>query len=247
MNLPRKIINACGYDLLKINKYHPTIESHLKILFDALSIDLILDVGANNGGYGVLLRQMGYKGHIISFEPVKSCYNILKKTIGNDKKWIAHNYALGAEDQVLAINVPKSNDFASFLDVSHGAKKIWANDFSTMTRERVQVKALDHVFKDLVRDLGRQRQIFLKMDTQGFDLEVFKGAKQTIQKTVGIQSEISVMPIYENMPDYIESLSCYRENGFELTGLYPVSRNMQTLLVVEFDAVLIKNPQKDQP
>ncbi|MDD9304538.1 MAG: FkbM family methyltransferase [Desulfobacter sp.] len=211
-------------------------------MFDALSIDLVLDVGANNGGYGTMLRQMGYKGHIISFEPVKRCYKALQETIGNDKKWIAHNFALGPEDKVLTINVPRSNDFASFLDVTDGAKEIWATDFSAMAQEQVQVKALDQVFEFLVRDLGEKRNIFLKMDTQGFDLEVFKGAEQSIQNIQGIQSEISVIPIYENMPDYIESLSCFRENGFELTGLYPVSRNMQTLLVVEFDAVMIKQP-----
>lgn len=243
MNIPRKIINALGYDVLNIEKYHPTIESHLKILFRALDIDVVFDVGANNGGYGRLLRNIGYKGYILSFEPVRACYEQLENYAGRDPKWMTFNYALGMEEMESTINVPKSTDFASFLDVTQRAKDIWVEDFVTVDSEKVQVKRLDDVFESLLGGLNGGKKIFLKLDTQGFDLEVFRGAENTLKQLAGMQSEISILPIYEKMPNYIESLSCYREAGFEVTGFYPVSRNIETLVVVEFDCILIRNPK----
>ena len=59
-----------------------------------------------------------------------------------------------------------------------------------------------------------------------------------LNKVVALQSEISVMPLYEGMPDYIESLNVFRQAGFELTGLYPVSRDPGSLQLIELDCVM---------
>lgn len=48
-------------------------------VLDRLSIDCVLDVGGDRGGYGDLLRDIGYKGWIISFEPVRAFFEVLSK------------------------------------------------------------------------------------------------------------------------------------------------------------------------
>ena len=104
----------------------------------------------------------------------------------------------------------------------------------------MQIKSLDQVFPEINAKLGPWKDVFLKMDTQGFDLKVLKGAEKSLDQIRGIQSEISVLPIYDNMPDYLTSLKKFREKSFEVTGLYPVSRNRSSMVVVEFDCIMVK-------
>ncbi|MEK6202330.1 MAG: FkbM family methyltransferase [Desulfobulbaceae bacterium] len=238
MNVPRIIANVFGYDLVRISKYHPTIESHLQMLLSNMAIDVVLDVGANTGGFGKMLRKIGYQEHIVSFEPVKRSYDVLTMQSKGDRLWTAFNYALGAEQSEPSINVPKPDDFSSFLNVTTSAKEIWSDVFTSVDKETVRVECLDDVFPGIEKGLAGCHSIFLKMDTQGYDLEVLKGAKEVLTRIRGLQSEISMIPIYQGMPDYLESLTLFRQKGFELTGLYPVSRNKDTLGVVEMDCVM---------
>jgi FkbM family methyltransferase len=242
MNFFRRIAAGLGYDVLRVEKYHPTLESHLKQVLENLGIGVVIDVGANNGGYGRMLRQIGYQGHILSFEPVEAAFEALCARASGDARWHCRNHALGSKEEEIYINVPQSDDFASFLEATDRAKEIWEKDFSQTSRQKVQVKTLDQVYDDLIRPLQSDGAAFLKMDTQGFDLQVFQGAGTVLGRIQGIQSEVSVFPIYKEMPDFMTSLSCFRKAGFEITGLYPVSRNPSDLTVIEFDCVMVRKP-----
>jgi hypothetical protein len=78
------------------------------------------------------------------------------------------------------------------------------------------------------------------MDTQGYDLKVFKGALNTISYTVCLLSELSFIPLYTGMPNYLDSLREYEKHGFAVTGLYPVVRTNDQA-IIEIDAMLINN------
>jgi hypothetical protein len=88
--------------------------------------------------------------------------------------------------------------------------------------------------------------VFLKMDTQGFDLQVFAGAKRSLPKVLALQSEISIQPIYEGVPEYLEALEVYTKAGFVISGLYPVSRDKDTLALIELDCVMRRVPKPAQ-
>ena len=94
-------------------------------------------------------------------------------------------------------------------------------------------------FDELFDGIKRPRP-FLKLDTQGFDLDVFKGAGDAIDRFVGLQSELSLMEIYKGMPGMQESLAAYEEAGFEIAALYPVSRQTRTARVLEYDCVMVR-------
>ena len=84
----------------------------------------------------------------------------------------------------------------------------------------------------------RERRIFLKMDTQGFDLEVFAGASQSLGRIRCLLSELSMTPVYDGMPHYLTSLVAFEEKGFVMSGLYPVNRN-KDLSFIEVDCMLV--------
>ncbi len=241
MKLHHKIANLFGYDCIKIKKNHLTLESHLINLFRLLGTDLVIDVGGNKGQYGSMLREIGYRGRIVSFEPVAHVFRELEQISGEDPDWKICNAALGDQSGELEINVAAATDFSSFMDVSEYGMDAYSERFSTTKKEKVQVLRLDDIIDDYVDDLNTAR-IHVKFDTQGFDHVAAEGAKHVLSRALSMQSEMAVQKIYENMPDYMESLQLFRSRGFEITGVYPVSRDRSSQILIEFDCVMRKLP-----
>ena len=77
------------------------------------------------------------------------------------------------------------------------------------------------------------------MDTQGFDLEVFRGLGAWAEHVIGLQSEVSLLPIYEQMPRMGEAIAEYEKGGFEISGLYPVTSEADGR-VIEYDCVMVR-------
>lgn len=189
--------------------------SFLKALLTDLNIGCVLDVGANRGQFAGELRAIGYRGLILSFEPVRSEFLIMKEHFKSDAEWRGYQIALGSKEQTLSMSVPRLTVLSSLLEPLTQEKD---------TRvESVEVKRLDELLPSLLKDLD-PGGIFLKMDTQGYDLEVFRGASNCMSRICGIQSELSIQPLYKNMPHYLEALQEYEKAGFDLHNLSVVSR-----------------------
>ena len=204
---------------------------HVVALLNAHSADCVLDVGANRGQFGTALRQAGYCGPILSFEPVSEAFRELQERSAHDPAWTAHQTAMGDESGMLSLNISASPSVSSFLRITDDYVATYAAAKIQRT-EQVPVTTIDEV----ARDLPYQR-LFLKSDTQGYDLRVLKGAAQTIKsRVVGIQIEMSVVAIYEGMPDYLEALTTMRDIGFIPTGMYPVASDP----IYEFDGVFVR-------
>jgi FkbM family methyltransferase len=245
MKLHKELARAFGWELQHIRKDQPTLETHLSQLLPKLGIDCVLDVGANQGQYGLMLRKAGYRGHIVSFEPVKASFDILKARATKDTHWRACHYALGAKASTQTIHVSRSSVMASFLDATEYSHHQFPEGMPVVREEKVQIRTLDQVFAEATEGLKAPR-VFLKMDTQGYDLQVFAGAKRSLPEVRGLQTEISIQAIYEKMPDYLQSLAVYTKAGFVMSGLYPVSRDKQTLALIELDCVMrkVKSPEQ---
>ena len=88
------------------------LANHLQNLFTLLNIQCVLDVGANKGQYRDFLRaHVGYKGLIVSFEPVKSLAKHLESRSQSDDNWKIFPFALGSQDTELPINVMATDQF----------------------------------------------------------------------------------------------------------------------------------------
>jgi FkbM family methyltransferase len=204
-------------------------------LFSTLGVSLVLDVGAHQGEYASFLRRDGYTGRIISFEPIASNYEALRRRALGDDLWETFNVALGSEDGEGQINVTNSTVFSSFHQPNAYARREFGGHADVDHVERVVVRRLDHLLPELARPGDRT---FLKMDTQGWDLEVLRGASGVLGSIQALQSEVSMLPIYGRMPNLEESLDRFRELGFSVAGLFPVTYD-SSQRVVEFDCVCV--------
>jgi FkbM family methyltransferase len=240
LNLFKILANKFGYELINRKKYHHfDVATHLAYLLKKLEINLVLDVGANVGQFGSELRRIGYQGWIFSFEPVKQAYSGLFAQAKNDELWKTFNFALGSTEETLGINVTTATNLSSFFIPNDKAHESYQSQAPVVEVQNVDVHRLDKILPLIANNIHSPR-ILLKMDTQGFDIEVMKGAFGCLNDIMAVQSELSVLPLYENMPNYLEALSLYKEYGFEVTGVYPISRDKENLAVMEFDGFLVR-------
>lgn len=188
----------------------------LKRLLDAHAINCVLDVGANRGQYASELRGIGFCGRIVSFEPVPSEFKVLSDSFRDDTNWKGYQLALGSTDGSATITVPR-------LTVLSSLRPLIRDEPGART-EVVEVRRLDRILESAIEGVPTPN-VLLKMDTQGFDVEVFKGAEGCLGSIRALQSEISIQPLYEGMPHYLEALRIYEDSGFELHDLTVVARN----------------------
>jgi FkbM family methyltransferase len=223
-----------GYEVIHRRK-SPTLEPHLRLILRQRGIDLVIDVGANAGQFGAALRRLGYQGRILSFEPVTSTFERLQQRAAGDPHWQVFKLALGERREMLTINAFDSSDLSSILDPSALGVANYAA-MRTVRKEVIEVDTLDHVLESHGSSASR---LMLKMDTQGYDLKVYRGAASTLGRVQALVSELSFQPIYEGMPDYRQMLAEFESAGFAVSGLFPVSRNPD-LSVIEMDCVLVR-------
>jgi len=229
---------ALGYTVVPSWKLEALpLERHLSQLFDHLGIRYVLDVGANAGQYKDFLRnRVMFKGEIHSFEPLSSLVKVLKEKVTGDPAWHIHAHAVGSENTSLEINVMSRDTFSSFLQPNNAESADFAESNTVNSKELVSVKRLDDVIRDWKpADL---QATYLKVDTQGFDIEVLRGAPNLLRSIRGLQIELSILPIYQGTPKYLDMLRQLNDWGFHISGLFPISHDSH-LRAVEFDCVMV--------
>ena len=148
-------------------------DSNIANILNLNNIENILDVGANTGQFALELRYNGYKKKIISFEPLKSAHKKLRIFSKKDKNWIIYKRgAIGAKKENLEINVSRNSVSSSFLPMLDYHKKIHQKS-QYFEKEIVPVFVLDEISTEI--DFTN-KNFALKVDTQGFEMEVFKGS-----------------------------------------------------------------------
>jgi FkbM family methyltransferase len=213
------------------------VHEHVSALLDRYRVNLVVDVGANRGQYVSRLRAAGYAGHVASFEPVAEVFAQLREAAADDPRWTVHPYALGREDATTSMHVVPGTLSSVLAPTDFGARRY--EKLRATTEQAIEVRRLDGLLDELLAPVPDPRP-YLKLDTQGYDLEVFAGLGDRASEFVGMQSELALMTIYEGMPRLPDALGTYEAAGFEVTGLYPVSRERRTGRVLEFDCVMVR-------
>jgi FkbM family methyltransferase len=203
-------------------------------------VDYVLDVGAHTGEFARFLRrQCGWTGPICSFEPVHSNFVELTRAMEHDDAWHGYEMALGPKVQDAVIrHFPRASYLDSLLPASeYGRHRFPALD-SPFSSEQVVVQRLDEVIDDLLT-LARGEAVFLKIDAQGFDLDILRGATECLHRIVAIQLELAAVQVYEKVPRLGIAIEEVMELGYDPIGFYPVFRD-EELRVGEFDGLFVR-------
>lgn len=233
------IVKYFGYELIPTwRKDSLPMSETLSKLFKANKISCVLDVGGNKGQYRDFLRyHVGYDGLIITFEPTEKNFEICSQRAADDDMWRVFKYALGNHDEQKEIKIMKSDSFSSFLNPSVKNISYFSSDNVVESTEVVNVRKLDSIWEDLnINDYN----IYLKMDTQGYDPNVVIGAIEHLDKVRALQTEASVIGIYEDMYSLFDHVKFMNDYQFDICGMYPVSSDEKGR-VVEFDVIMINS------
>jgi FkbM family methyltransferase len=215
-----------GLDVRESSK-HPNLVD----FFNSRKIDVILDVGANAGQFGQKLRGLGYRGTIVSYEPVSSAFKHLEEIAKLDGKWTVHNFAIGAESGELEINIAANSKFTSALSLRDNAQNFHDGIVSDRV-ERVPVWTLDHV----TQECGGN--VLIKIDTQGFERQVIEGGRKAVARSKGVLMELPIIALYDNSWRLSEAIEYMDSIGFVPTQIDPVNYHpMDRQALVEIDCL----------
>ena len=228
-----KIINALGYEILKINQ-EGTHFNRIKKLTDLFKTDLVIDVGANKGQFAQKIRQIGYRGKIISFEPLKEVYSELISNSLRDEKWeIFPMVAVGDSNSKTFINVSENFASSSVLEIQNEHITA-AKDSRYIDSYQVNQVKLDDLNFDKDFD-----SIFLKIDVQGYEFNVLKGAEDLLKQISLIKVEISFTKLYQGTYDWKKLINYLESKGFEIWDFENGFRNPKSSKLLQADVVFV--------
>lgn len=212
----RRLLNRVGMDVVR----HQPVPHHLARrahLLRRFAPGVVLDVGANAGLYGREVRQIGYAGRLVSFEPMSAAYAALAAEAARDAAWEAVNVALGAAPGQAELNV-SANSWSSSLRPMLDTHLHAAPDSAYVARETVRVEMLDAVFARWVRPGERA---WLKIDTQGHERDVLTGAAESLPRIDTVEIEMSPVGLYEGEALFTEMFDWLVARGFACVHLEP--------------------------
>jgi len=217
MSLREKIragIRRFGWDLGRFNpSQHPL--SRRGRLLENYGIDTVIDIGANAGQFGRELRSLGYTGRIVSFEPLTEAFQQLQSAARADVGWRVLNLALGDVPGRNTINVA-ANSYSSSMLQMLPLHEDAAPYSQYKAEESVQVETLDALFEDVC---AGARNIYMKIDTQGYESQVLRGAARSMEHIDSIQLEMSLAPLYSGQALFGDLYADLTGKGFTLVGL----------------------------
>ena len=144
------------------------------------------------------LRRNGYTGRIVSFEPVAGLVEALRRAAADDPDWHVFDFALGDAAGEFEIHIAHGGNgdeigTMSSLLPSNEFGQEWSAKLREMPTEVIAVRRLDSLFEDAVQGIADPR-VYLKMDTQGYDLKAFAGAGHCLHNIVGAPVRSVVRP-----------------------------------------------------
>lgn len=233
--ISRRAIKSLGYTVARVGAVSDG--ARLVDLFKRFDIDLVLDVGANVGQYAKMIRAWGYGGDIVSFEPQSAAHETLVRESRGDARWaIAPRCAIGGKDGTIDLNISENSVSSSVREMLPDHSKASPSS-KYVDRETVDLCKLESVAREF---LERKRSVFLKIDTQGYEDEVLKGAKGIFAQIRVVQLELSLVPLYRGQALFCEMVQKMERYGYELYQMMPGFTDPETGRLLQVDGIFVR-------
>lgn len=194
----------------------------------------ILDVGGAIGNTARLYAQSFPKSKVWVFEPMHETYSKLQAATSSFPNISLVNKAVGSTLGKSVINRANRITSSSILNIrSEKNSAVFADTLIKKGEEEIEITTLDSTIpKDAKISI-------LKIDVQGYELEVLKGAKETLMRTNIITLELNNHDNYQNAPKYYEIDEYLRKSNFTVYDLFPSLKDNGRLK--EWDAIYVRN------
>jgi FkbM family methyltransferase len=202
-----------------------------------VKFDVMFDIGANTGQFSLAIRNKGYKGKIVSFEPLTAARKKLVQNASKDVNWFVHDQAaIGESNGFVDINISKNSVSSSILPMLNLHSEAEASSVY-IGHEKVPIITLDSISNFF---LGKSENCFIKIDTQGYEAQVLDGAMETLKSTNGILCELSLFPLYKGQKLWKEIINKLEDEGFILWSFEKAFVDIRDGRTLQIDAVFLK-------
>lgn len=208
----RLLVQKAGYDLTRDpfrHRFLYALEQH--------GISTVLDIGANSGQFGSALRRAGYRGAVVSVEPLQAAFDELLLATRGDAQWTVERAAVADEAGTITMNVAGNSVSSSVLPML---------DRHTEAAPQTRYVATEDVAAITVDELVARHRLdpattLLKIDVQGFERAVLAGAATTLDRFAGVRTELSLVALYEGQALMAEIVTLLAGHGLNLWLVEP--------------------------
>jgi len=231
----RRVVRRLGVDVVRYPLHDPLVRT-VKLL-EHHRVTCVVDVGANDGGFAAAIRELGYTGRILSFEPLQGPFESLNRKATSDGNWSALQCAVGDAKGDVTINVSGNAGLSSSILPMLKSHTDVAPKSRYVGTETVRQERLDALLPQL--GVSPNIRTFLKVDVQGYENAVLDGASGLLSNNaiIGLQLELSLVPLYAGAMTYREGLDRAEGLGMTLMGLDPVFADPESGQLLQADAV----------
>lgn len=239
----KTIINNLGYEITK-SKFKPSFDRIYYNLLGTTKSITIFDVGAHRGESIIRFLKLFPDASIHAFEPDKSNFDSLHQKFNSKKSIHLTNLGVGSSETVLDFYRYKKSDVSSFneIDINSSWTKIRSKQSGTdpehflVGKAKVYVETLDnYITKNCIKQIN-----ILKMDTQGFEDECLKGAKNTLKEQMFqfIELELIIDGPYAKQNRFSDIENLLLPYGYKLIGIERGS-DLYIKHILQFDLLFV--------
>ncbi|MBC7751331.1 MAG: FkbM family methyltransferase [Candidatus Saccharibacteria bacterium] len=235
-NSIRKKIRQIGWDLHRLN---PSGDPGTQIVaaLNHARVNTVFDIGANAGQFAKEIRELGFAGKIVSFEPLTSARKKLSPLAARDRDWIVHDQcALGDHDGEIEINISGNSVSSSVLPMLESHCNA-AMGSAYVGSERIPIFMLDNIAN---RYLQESSNLFIKIDTQGYEWQVLDGASESLKRARGLLCELSLVPLYHGQRLWRDIVDRLEQEGFMLWALQKGFTDPRTGQSLQMDGIFLR-------
>jgi FkbM family methyltransferase len=231
MTQVRLLLNRAGFEVTREHFKHRFVYS-----LHQHGVDTVIDIGANTGQFGHLLRRSGFTGRIHSVEPLQSAFTELQAGTARDPRWTVERAAVSDEPGTVTMNVSGNSVSSSVLPMleRHTSAAPQAQYVAT---EDVPATTVDDI---VTRAHLRPESTLLKVDVQGYEKAVLDGAAKTLGSFAAVRTEMSLVALYDGQPLLAEIVEYLGGHGFDLWSVEPGFVEPGTRRLLQLDGVFFR-------
>ena len=231
------LIGITGYQVKK-KKYLYDPNKNLIKSIKHFQIKSIIDVGANRGQFAQRVFKNNFDGNIISFEPLKEEHESLNKLSSKKENWqVAKRCALGNKNEVKKFYISGNSESSSLLKILQKHTDL-RPESKTIKTEKINVERLDNFKKEISK---LKKNLLLKIDTQGSEIDVLKGASKVIKDIKCLFIEVSLVSLYKNQKLWLDIIKYMEKLNFNVWSIDQLLRNKNTGQTYQLDIFFYKN------
>ncbi len=181
----------------------------------SLDCEYVVDIGANRGQFALISRKVFPKAKIVSFEPLLEPAQVFRRVFDSDPNVTLYPYAVGKVEMSSTIHIAKDDDSSSLLPITKAQSEMFPGTVEKETRE-VAVRPLSQ----LIEPDSIPASSLLKIDVQGYELEVLQGCEDIIRKFSHLYVECSFVELYEGQALAHQIIAWLQERNFILSGIH---------------------------